>query len=157
MKIAEIKDIIDFISQSCLDEVNIETEAFKINVKRTSNTQKTVETVVQAVPVIPPTEQSSSAPTPQEHPTQLDISNEKNCVEIKSPMIGTFYISPNPESNPFVKAGDKISVGQVVCIIEAMKLFNEIESEVSGTIIKILVDNSSPVEFEQPLFLISPS
>jgi acetyl-CoA carboxylase biotin carboxyl carrier protein len=82
---------------------------------------------------------------------------DSNLLEIRSPMIGTFYKSPNPDSDAFVQVGDKVSQGQTVCIIEAMKLFNEIESEVSGTIVEILVDNASPVEYDQPLFLVKPS
>ena len=90
-------------------------------------------------------------------PSETEESNQSNYITVKSPMIGTFYDASNPETEPFVKVGDKISSGKTVCIIEAMKLFNEIESEVSGTIVKVLVDNAQPVEFDQPLFLVDPS
>jgi acetyl-CoA carboxylase biotin carboxyl carrier protein len=155
MKAKEIRDLIDFISQSGLDEVNIETQEFKIAVKKNS--------------VIMATSESQSMPTGGEsklefgRQTQLQGSEtssqeeDSNYLEIKSPMIGTFYRAPNPDVDPFISVGDNVKAGQTVCIIEAMKLFNEIESEVSGKIVKILVENSSPVEFDQPLFLVDPS
>src|SRR5690606_28726982 len=90
-------------------------------------------------------------------PAAIEKDNESKYLTVKSPMIGTFYRSSNPESEPFVKIGDKIKAGQTVCIVEAMKLFNEIESEISGTVVKILLDNASPVEYDQPLFLVDPS
>jgi acetyl-CoA carboxylase biotin carboxyl carrier protein len=160
MKAKEIQELIDFISKSGLDEVNIETEEFKIKVKKNSEVkQKEVEknsgTVATTSQTGLPAEgngatsQAAESSTPQTH--------KNGYLEIKSPMIGTFYRSSTPDSEPFISVGDKISVGQTVCIVEAMKLFNEIESEVAGTLVKVLVDNSSPVEYDQPLFLIDPA
>ena len=154
MKAKEIQDLIDFISKSGLEEVNIETEEFKIKVKRTSDAPCIVEHVSAApAPAAAPAPVAAApaAPAPKSG------SDESKYLTIKSPMIGTFYRSANPDSDVFVKVGDKVKTGQPVCIIEAMKLFNEIESEVSGTIVKILVENASPVEYDQPLFLVDPS
>lgn len=152
MKTKEIRDLIDFISETGLNEVNIETEELKLSVKRSADihTQAAPTVAVQA-PVAAP------AVASQEASGDAASSSNGNYVEVKSPMIGTFYRSANPESAPFVNVGDSISVGQTVCIVEAMKLFNEIESEVSGTIVKMLVDNATPVEYDQPLYLVDPS
>ena len=154
----EIKNMIDFIAKSGLAEVNIETEAFKINVKRdTEGTVIAAPAVAAApapVPVAAAPAPAPAAGAPAAAPAAEDTSKY---VEIKSPMIGTFYRSPKPEDPVFVSVGDTISAGDKVCIVEAMKLFNEIESEVSGTIVKVLVENSSPVEYDQPLFLVDPS
>jgi acetyl-CoA carboxylase biotin carboxyl carrier protein len=160
MKAKEIRDLIDFISNSDLDEVNIETQEFKIAVKKNS---PVVNTVVETpAPVAPVTSQVvAETPKPQvAAPVETSASapaENTSYVEIKSPMIGTFYDSANPESDAFIKVGDSVKVGQTVCIVEAMKLFNEIESEYSGKVVKVLVDNASPVEYDQPLFLIDPS
>lgn len=155
----EIKNMIDFIAKSGLAEVNIETEEFKIEVKREADT-KYVSGTPMAAPASAPSPASAPAPaaaaTPAE-PAQPAADDSSKYVEIKSPMIGTFYRSPKPEDPAFVNVGDSISSGDKVCIVEAMKLFNEIESEVSGTIVKVLVDNASPVEYDQPLFLVDPS
>ena len=160
MKAKEIRDLIDFISGSGLDEVNIETEEFKISVKRASQ-QVTVSAPapVAAAPAPAPTP-VAAAPSPAAEAPAAPApaaSNDANLITIKSPMIGTFYRSSNPESAPFASVGDSISKGDAVCIIEAMKLFNEIESEVSGKIVKVLVENAQPVEYDQPLFLVDPS
>jgi acetyl-CoA carboxylase biotin carboxyl carrier protein len=161
MKAKEIRDLIDFISNSGLDEVNIETQEFKISVKKN---KPTVTTVAELPNAVAPATQFVEAPVANAAP--VDMANPpgsqesgpaNNYIEIKSPMIGTYYNTPNPEADPFVNVGDTVKVGQTVCIIEAMKLFNEIESEFSGTIVKVLVENSSPVEFDQPLFLVDPS
>lgn len=149
MKIKEIKDLIDFLSASGLEEVNIETEELKIKIKRTSDAQ-VIEKTVSAAPQV-----QAAAATETPAPAAAPSSN--NYVEIKSPMIGTFYTSSSPDSDAFVSIGDKVGVGETVCVIEAMKLFNEIESEVSGTIVKVLIENAQPVEFDQPLFLVDPS
>lgn len=157
MKAKEIRDLIDFISGSGLEEVNIETEEFKISVKRSS--PPAVTTIAAApAPVAAPVASSVpvSAPAPVAEVAKPQ-SSESQLITIKSPMIGTFYRAPNPETPHFVNVGDTISKGDAVCIIEAMKLFNEIESEVSGKIVKILVDNAQPVEYDQPLFLVDPS
>lgn len=143
----EIKNMIDFIAKSGLAEVNIETEAFKIKVKRDT------EGTVIATPAVAPVPTPVPAPAAKA-PAAEDSSRYK---EITSPMIGTFYRSPKPEDPAFVNVGDTVGVGDKVCIVEAMKLFNEIESEISGTIVKVLVENASPVEFGQPLFLIDPA
>ena len=149
MKIKEIKDLIDFLSASGLEEVNIETEELKIKIKRTSDAQ-VIEKTVSAAPQV-----QAAAATETPAPAAAPSSN--NYLEIKSPMIGTFYTSSSPDSDAFVSIGDKVGVGETVCVIEAMKLFNEIESEVSGTIVKVLIENAQPVEFDQPLFLVDPS
>jgi acetyl-CoA carboxylase biotin carboxyl carrier protein len=160
MKAKEIQDLIDFISQSGLDEVNIETESFKLSVKKNSGmVARPVEMPQQQY--LPPT---NTTPAPQAQnqqqapqPTAQTAKPDSNYVTVKSPMIGTFYRSPNPESPSFVNVGDTVAKGQPVCIIEAMKLFNEIESDHAGRIVKILVENASPVEYDQPLFLIDPA
>lgn len=156
MKAKEIRDLIDFISESGLEEVNIETEEFKIRVKRS-----TEQAVVAAAPAaVAPVAAAApvAAPSPATPPvSNAPAGNEANMITIKSPMIGTFYRSANPESDVFVSVGDEVTVGKPVCIIEAMKLFNEIESDVTGKIVKVLVDNASPVEYDQPLFLVDPS
>jgi len=161
MKTSEIRDLIDFIAQSGLNEVDIETKELKLHVKREPD-QKVLKasSQVMAAPVaIAPAPVTSAAPaaapaiTKAEAPT---TASSKTTVEIKSPMIGTFYRTANPDSPPFISVGDKVTKGQTVCIIEAMKLFNEIESEVSGTIVKVMVENSSPVEYDQVLFVVEP-
>lgn len=151
MKIKEIQDIINFIKKSDLDDVSIETENYKIRVKKNNGTYSTTE-IPKEVNITP--KQSTTEPKTPEEKTEIIPSNN---IIIKSPMIGTFYRSPNPESDPFISEGDVIKVGQTICIVEAMKLFNDIESEVSGKIVKILVDDNSPVEYDQPLFEVDPS
>jgi acetyl-CoA carboxylase biotin carboxyl carrier protein len=159
MKAKEIQDLIEFISQTGLEEVNIETEAFKIRVKRSSDAiPQVIETVRQAAAPAALPQAAAPAPAPAASAAPAAPADDSaKYLEIKSPMIGTFYRSPNPDSDAFVKIGDKVKAGQAVCIVEAMKLFNEIESEVTGTIVKILVENASPVEYDQPLFLVDPS
>ncbi len=163
MKTKEIIDLIDFIAKSEINEVNIETSEFKVFVKKKPDIQIAATESHPISPVISHVSGHAAGSAPQEakpKETQApDSKKEKDdkLVEIRSPMIGTYYHSPNPDSPPFVQVGDKVKQGQTVCIIEAMKLFNEIESEVSGTIVKVLVENSSPVEYDQPLFLIEPS
>ncbi len=146
--------MIDFIAKSGLAEVNIETEEFKIEVKRSAET-----TMVASTPALAPAPvavaPAPAAETPQAAAPALDDTSKY--IEIKSPMIGTFYRAPKPEDPPFMNVGDSVSAGQRVGIIEAMKLFNEIDSEISGTIVKVLVENASPVEYDQPLFLVDPS
>jgi len=159
MKTAEIRDLIDFIAQSGLNEVDIETKELKLHVKRepdqkvlkSSAPQMVASPAAVAAPAAP-----APAPTPAAQPAAAPAPVGSNLVEIKSPMIGTFYRSSNPDTPPLVSVGDKITKGQTVCIIEAMKLFNEIESEVSGTIVKVLAENATPVEYEQTLFMVEP-
>ncbi|MFY0689415.1 MAG: acetyl-CoA carboxylase biotin carboxyl carrier protein [Cyclobacteriaceae bacterium] len=154
MKAKELQELIDFISSTGLEEVDIETEAFKIKVKRSSDAPvvHAAAPAQVAAPAPAPAPVTSAAPPAAEVPAP-----SSNTVEIKSPMIGTFYEASNPETPAFVKVGDVIKPGDTVCIVEAMKLFNEIESEVSGKVVKILVDNASPVEYDQPLFLVEPA
>ncbi len=159
MKAKEIQDLIDFISKTGLNEVKIETEQLKLSIKKSND--RIIEQVAAPAPVAaaapaPAPTPAASAPAAEKPATESAGDSDKY-VTVKSPMIGTFYRSPNPESDFFVNVGDSISKGDTVCIIEAMKLFNEIESEVSGTIIKILVDDATPVEYDQPLFLVDPS
>ncbi|MCH7413966.1 acetyl-CoA carboxylase biotin carboxyl carrier protein [Belliella sp. R4-6] len=157
MKAKEIQDLIDFISNSGLAEVKIETDEFKLSIKKNSETQyvSTSPTPAPAAPASTPVPAPAATPSvPAAAPKEDDTSKY---LEIKSPMIGTFYRTPNPDSDNFVNVGDVVKAGQTVCIIEAMKLFNEIESEISGKIVKVLVDNATPVEYDQPLFLVDPA
>ena len=168
MKAKDIRELINFIANSGLDEVNLETEEIKLHIKKQSTTVVSSAVVQQPVAqpvttVAPPAPQvqatqpvapAASEPVAESKPAADD---ESKYITVKSPMIGTFYRSPNPESPSFVNVGDTINTGDVVCIIEAMKLFNEIEAEVSGKIVKVLVDNATPVEYDQPLFLVDPS
>ena len=152
MKVKEIQDIINFIKKTDLDDVSIETENYKIRVKKNNTVVSEIKTNKNT---------SKQIKKPIESKVKEVVKNEEkklsNTIIVKSPMIGTFYRSPNPESDPFISEGDTIKIGQKICIIEAMKLFNDIESEVSGKIVKILVDDNSPVEFDQPLFEVDPS
>ena len=152
MKPKEIQDLIDYISNTGLAEVKIKTEEFELSVKKYADSAAPVSgpQPIAAAPAPVAVAPAVAAPTPS--PV---VSS--NLVEIKSPMIGTFYLTANPESAPFVTEGGSISAGKTVCIIESMKLFNEIESEISGKIVKILVANASPVEYDQPLFLVDPA
>lgn len=153
MKTTEIRDLIDFISKSGLNEVNIETKELKLQVKRVPD-----QKVFKSTPVAAPVEAApvAQAPATPSKSAPVEPTSGKKTLEIKSPMIGTFYRTGNPDSPPFVSVGDKVTKGQTVCIIEAMKLFNEIESEVSGTIVKVMVENSTPVEYDQVLFVVEP-
>jgi len=161
MKTSEIRDLIDFISQSGLNEVNIETKELKLHVKREPD-QKVLKASAPSVVTMsapPPMMPSVAAPAPAAAPApraEKPAASGGKTADIKSPMIGTFYRSANPDSPPFISVGDKVTKGQTVCIIEAMKLFNEIESEVSGTVVKVMVENSTPVEYDQVLFVVEP-
>ncbi len=157
MKLKEIQNLIKFVAKSGASEVSLEMENVKITVKTSNDSPKVV---VQEPVVIP--QQIQSAPSPSVSPSidtpEVKSTDENsNYITIKSPIIGTFYRKPSPDKPSFVEVGDTISEGTVLCVIEAMKLFNDIESEVSGKIVKILVDDTSPVEFDQPLFLVDPS
>jgi acetyl-CoA carboxylase biotin carboxyl carrier protein len=156
MKTSEIRDLIDFIAQSGLNEVDIETKEIKLHVKREPD-QKVLKNSTQMMAAQPMAVQAQPVAAAAAQPAaKAEKAAGKATADIKSPMIGTFYRSANPDSPPFVSVGDKISKGQTVAIIEAMKLFNEIESEVSGTIVKVMVENSSPVEYDQVLFVVEP-
>ena len=158
MDIKQIQDLIRFVSKSGVNEVSIEQNDFKITIK----TNQAPTYVTANVPAAQPTHEAapaaavSAAPAAEATPTAAPAADTSKYITIKSPMIGTFYRSSTPEKPMFVNVGDEIKPGSVLCIIEAMKLFNEIEAEVSGRIVKILVDNASPVEYDQPLFLVEP-
>ena len=162
MNFKQIQQLIKFVARSGVSEVNIENSNIKINIKGSTkgeNSQVVQQPVISQIQPVQPVESVQSPPNPT--PTVNDNSvvtanDESNLITIKSPIIGTFYRKPSPDKDNFVEVGDQISEGQTLCVIEAMKLFNEIESDVSGKIVKILVDDSSPVEFDQPLFLIEP-
>lgn len=159
MDIKEIQNLIKFVAKSGASEVKLEMEDIKITIKTGSGVTET--TYVQAAPVQQAPQQVSATPVSQpvsETPSIVKAAeNNTHYITVKSPIIGTFYRKPSPEKPNFVEVGTEINAGDVVCVIEAMKLFNEIESEISGKIVKILVDNASPVEFDQPLFLVDPS
>ena len=157
MKIKEIQNLIKFVAKSGASEVKLEMEDVKITIKTNDGSQPVV---IQDSPIVPqqviqtqPVSPEPAAPTS----SPAAVEEDSNYITIKSPIIGTFYRKPSPDKPNFVEVGDSISEGSVLCVIEAMKLFNDIESEVSGKIVKILVDDSSPVEFDQPLFLVDPS
>jgi acetyl-CoA carboxylase biotin carboxyl carrier protein len=155
MKAKELQELLDFIAKSGLNKVNIETEEFKISVQRDPNTK---HVTTMAAPVAHAPAPVAAAPAPVAAPAAPASAAAEapagNYKPLKAPMIGTFYRSSGPESPAFVQVGDMVEKGQVICIIEAMKLFNEIEAEESGRIVKALVDNATPVEYDQPLFLI---
>ena len=160
MDIKEIQNLIKFVAKSGANEVKLEMEDIKITIKTGASVTET--TIVQAAPTGMPQAQTMPTATPAATAaapiaTESEGSDEGKYVTIKSPIIGTLYRKPSPEKPNFVEVGDDIKAGDPVCIIEAMKLFNEIESEISGKIVKVLVDDSSPVEFDQPLFLVDPS
>lgn len=166
MNLNEIQALIKFVAKSGVTEVELETNEIKITIKTTSNEEGKSHTEHTYIPQIPiATQPINQAPAPQPVPAAAPQTDDKQAkpaaddsklITIKSPMIGTFYRSPSPDKPSFVNVGDTVKAGQVICIIEAMKLFNEIESEVSGKIVKVLVDDSSPVEYDQPLFLVEP-
>lgn len=163
MDIKEIQSLIKFVAKSGASEVKLEMEDIKITI-RTGSTSATPETtIVQQIPMAQAPVAAAPAPV-QEAPAPAAPAADKPAAEddskyitIKSPIIGTFYRKPSPDKPAFVEVGSDIKQGDVLCVIEAMKLFNDIESEVSGKIVKVLVDDSSPVEFDQPLFLVDPS
>jgi len=152
----EIEELIKFVAKAGVSEVNLELKDFKITIK--NNTQR-VDQFIQTAPAPMHVVQAAAAPVAAVPTAAVPapISDDSKYVTIKSPMIGTFYRSSGPDKPILINVGDEIKPGQVLCIIEAMKLFNEIESEVSGKIVKVLVDNLKPVEYDTPLFLIDPS
>ena len=171
MNIKEIQDLIKFVAKSGVNEVEIEQKDFKITIKTTQEVEKqfivqaaqpvTAAPVAQPVTAAPVAQPAVAAPVAATPATpaapQAAPASDANLITIKSPMIGTFYRSAGPDKDPFVSVGQSIAKGDVICIVEAMKLFNEIEAEVSGKIVKVLVDDSSPIEYDQPLFLVDPS
>ena len=161
MDFKQIQELIKMINKSNIGELTIEQKDFRVTIKQKEEQVTQVVAPIQSAPVYTPapaqapaaSQPAASAAT--EKPKAAETANS-NLVTIKSPMIGTFYRKASPDKPNFVEVGDEISSGKVVCIIEAMKLFNEIESEVSGKIVKVLVDDASPVEYDQPLFLVEP-
>nr|WP_315132525.1 acetyl-CoA carboxylase biotin carboxyl carrier protein [uncultured Flavobacterium sp.] len=158
MDLKEIQNLIKFVANSGVAEVKLEMDDVKITIRTTLEGNVTETTYVQQMPSQNTLQQAAPqqiapvAPTPE-----APVAEVSNLITIKSPIIGTFYRKPSPDKPMFVEVGKTIAKGDVLCVIEAMKLFNEIESEVSGKIVKILVDDMSPVEFDQPLFLVDPS
>ena len=151
----EIKDLIKLVSKLGLGKVEIEKDGFKINIK---GPNMVPSGVYMAPPVAAPITNNTPSPAPvASEPVVSTPTESSSTITIKSSMIGTFYRSSSPDKPPFVEVGSEIKKGDKICIIEAMKLFNEIESEVSGRIVKVLVDDATPVEFDQPLFLVEPA
>lgn len=171
MNLTEIQDLIKFVSKSGVSEVEIERKDFKLTIKsdgpkkRGRAGQQQIEAqmmpqmaVMQHAQMPQQAPAPVSAPAPAAPAVAVPAAEENsNYIEIKSPMIGTFYRSASPDKPAFIEVGDQVKEGSTVCIVEAMKLFNEIEAEFSGKIVKVLVDDNSPVEFDQPLFLVDPS
>jgi acetyl-CoA carboxylase biotin carboxyl carrier protein len=162
MNLNEIQDLIKFVSKSGVSEVEIEQKDFKIVIKTDNKKTSPVQQIIQATapiaqPLIAAQPLVSSAATQAETSKTPAGNDESKYITIKSPMIGTFYRQSGPDKPLFVNVGDTIKKGDTICIIEAMKLFNEIEAEVGGKIVKVLVDDASPVEYDQPLFLVEPA
>ena len=161
MKLSEIQDLIKFVSKSGVNEVELETKEIKIVIKTGKQAAPVVYQNAPApftqAPMQAPATQQIAAPAQEPAAPVAAPSIDSKYITIKSPMIGTFYRSSGPDKGPFVNVGDEIAVGKPVCIIEAMKLFNEIESEIKGKIVKVLIDDATPVEYDQPLFLVDPS
>ncbi len=161
MDLKEIQNLIKFVANSGVAEVKLEMDDVKITIRTTLETNVTEATYVQQLPTqqaLPQvTAPQVTAPVVVNVAPEAPAANDSKYITIKSPIIGTFYRKPSPDKPVFTEVGSSISKGDVLCVIEAMKLFNEIESEVSGKIVKILVDDMSPVEFDQPLFLVDPS
>ncbi len=162
MDIREIQNLIKFVARSGATEVKLEMDDFKITIRTTSEASAPEYTYVQQLPSMSQSQQSapqqqSQQPAAASSAPAASADESSKFITIKSPIIGTFYRKPSPDKPVFVEVGSTISKGDVLCVIEAMKLFNEIESEHTGKIVKILVDDMSPVEFDQPLFLIDPS
>lgn len=165
MDLREIQNLIKFVARSGASEVSLETEDFKITIKTADGVVAEAPVVHHVAQVVPTAAAPApvaaaapvAAPAPAAPAAPAAASDDSKYVTIKSPMIGTFYRRPSPDKDPFANVGDEIKSGDVVCVIEAMKLFNEIESEISGKIVKVLVDDQSPVEYDQPLFLVDPS
>jgi acetyl-CoA carboxylase biotin carboxyl carrier protein len=166
MDFKQIQELIKIVNKSNIGELSIEEKDFKITIKQKEDAAPVYASPTPApayyAPAPATAPQQSSAPVAASNTAATESSaastkQADNLVTIKSPMIGTFYRSSSPDKPPFASVGDEVTIGKTVCIIEAMKLFNEIESEVSGTIVKVLVDDASPVEYDQPLFLVEPA
>ncbi|RZP03672.1 MAG: acetyl-CoA carboxylase biotin carboxyl carrier protein [Flavobacteriales bacterium] len=164
MNLKEIQNLIKFVAKSGATEVKLEMNDVKITIKTVDEQSKADTTYIQQIPALAPSQGASAPVVPVPEAASVpaaEVSSETaedaNYITVKSPIIGTFYRKSSPDQPAFVEVGDTIKEGDVLCIIEAMKLFNEIESEVSGKIVKFLVDDATPVEFDQPLFLVDPS
>jgi acetyl-CoA carboxylase biotin carboxyl carrier protein len=158
MNLSQIQELIKFVSKSGVSEVAIEQKDFKITIKATEAKGKVQEVIQVAMPAAAPVAMPAAAPAAAPAAPAAPAAEAKgNLIEVRSPMIGTFYRSPAPDKPAFIEVGQTIKAGDTVCVIEAMKLFNEIEAEVSGTIVKVLVNDSTPVEYDQPLFLVEPA
>ena len=160
MDLKEIQNLIKFVANSGVAEVKLEMDDVKITIRTTLEGNVSEATYVQQIPVQNALPQAAAAPqqiAPVAAASEAPVAADANYITVKSPIIGTFYRRSAPDKPMFVEVGKTIAKGDVLCVIEAMKLFNEIESEVSGKIVKILVDDMSPVEFDQPLFLVDPS
>jgi len=157
MDLKEIKNLIKFVANSGVAEVKLEMDDVKITIRTTLEGNVSETTYVQQMPAQPVLQQALAAQPVAPVAAAPAVVENAHYITIKSPIIGTFYRKPSPDKPMFVEVGSTISKGDVLCVIEAMKLFNEIESEVSGKIVKILVDDMSPVEYDQPLFLVDPS
>lgn len=160
MDIKEIQNLIRFVAKSGASEVKLETDDFKITIRTGGDDEPKTQYVaaapqMMAQPAAQAPQPTAPSPAPSEEPKTE--ASDANHIAINSPMIGTFYRRPSPDKEVFVKVGDIVKPGDVVCIIEAMKLFNEIESEVSGKVVKVMVDDQSPVEYDQPLFIVEPA
>ena len=169
MKLTEIQDLIKFVAKSGVSEVELETKDVKIIIKTPASKSKEQvivqplqQPVIQVAPAVHQLQDTAPAVAAETKTQEVKASadaaaNEAKYITVKSPMIGTFYRSSSPDKPPFVNVGDDIAPGKVTCIIEAMKLFNEIESEIKGKIVKVLVNDATPVEYDQPLFLVDPA
>ena len=164
MDFKQIQELIKMINKSNIGEVSIEEGEFKITIRQKEDPVTQVVASAPSSYSMPQMQPASSAPAllsaapaQSSMPSSASAASDSNYITIKSPMIGTFYRRPSPDKPNFIEPGDEVSPGKVVCIIEAMKLFNEIESEVKGRVVKILLEDSSPVEYDQPLFLVDPS
>jgi acetyl-CoA carboxylase biotin carboxyl carrier protein len=159
MEYKQIQELIKTINKSNISELSIEEKDFKITIKQEQTTiePQYIMTAPAAMPVAAPAMAAPAGTPAAATPSPAPAAASTNQITVKSPMIGTFYRSAGPDKAPFVNVGDEIKAGQVVCIIEAMKLFNEIESEVSGRIVKVMVDDASPVEYDQALFIVEPA
>ncbi|WP_415376226.1 acetyl-CoA carboxylase biotin carboxyl carrier protein [Patiriisocius sp. Uisw_017] len=156
MELKDIQNLIRFVAKSGASEVKLETDDIKITIRTGEHGGKGEMTYIQQMPPVGSMPQQPAAPASTVE-TESAPAEDSKYITVKSPIIGTFYRKPSPDKPMFVEVGSTINEGDVLCVIEAMKLFNEIESEVSGKIVKILVDDASPVEFDQPLFLVDPS
>jgi len=165
MDFKQIQELIKMVNKSNIGEVTVELKDFRVTIKQKEDRiQQIVSAPVHTAPMVPQvhhvpahTSQGSTQPTPATDSNKAADTTPSNVITVKSPMIGTFYRKAGPDKPNFVEVGDEITPGKVVCIIEAMKLFNEIESEVKGKVVKILVEDASPVEYDQPLFLVEPA